>query len=1079
MQSNVNMLGVSDDNAFGRQIFESSPDCVKLLSIEGHVLTMNRNGLCAMELPNLSDVAGQPWKSLWPEGTRDEIDVALAAARQGRTGHFEGFCPTARGTPKWWDVLVTPVYGNSGEIEQILAISRDVSRSHEMLAKLQASEARFRSLIAATSAIVWSDPAGLHFETEQPDWAAFTGQAFDQYKGWGWLEAVHPEDRAHTAEGWKRSLETGALCEIEHRLRRADGQYRYMKARAVPVADAAGAVCEWIGIHTDVTDKKLAEIALHENHARFEKIVAQAATGVVEMDTKGRITLVNQRYCDMLGIGKDELLGIHVLEVTAPSSVPTTVDAVNQLLTGGPDVVIEKQYRRKDGTLMWATSSVNALRGPGGVLQGIVAIVVDITDTKRAEEALRVSEERYRSLVSVTAQMVWTTSPDGPVIEDSPTWRAYTGQSYDEWKGFGWLDAIHPDDRESTARIWAQCVANEKLFETEYRIRRASDGEYRWTLVRALPLLAADGSVREWIGANTDIHEIKMAQAQLSQRLADETRHAVLLGKVAEASRHVHTAMSVDEIARILVEQARELLGVHQAVVSLTVDGNWAQAINAVSLSDRYAAYRTYDAGTDGTGIYAEVCRTNQPMRLTQDELIRHPLWKGFGRHADRHPAMRGWLAVPLVGHNGKNLGLIQASDKYESEFTSEDEAILSQLAAVAATGFENARLYTSLQEQDRRKDEFLAMLAHELRNPLAPIGAAADLLKLVQLDHVRVRQTSEIISRQVRHMTGLIDDLMDVSRVTRGLVKLEKTHLDAKRIVADAVEQVRPLLEARRHRFTVRTSPEPAVVTGDQKRLVQTLTNLLNNAAKYTPEGGEIELSLQVDNRDVSIAVTDNGIGMTPDLVRRAFELFAQGERSSDRTQGGLGIGLALVKSLIEMHGGSVHVESEGLGKGSRFAVVLPRAEDKAANSGSNRREASIGAPEKRLKVMVVDDNADAAKTLAMLVEACGHEVFVEHGSRQAIAAATGVMPDVFLLDVGLPDMDGNKLARHLRSAPETAEAVLVAVTGYGQDHDRTTAFASGFDHHLVKPIDTELLIQLLNDADGVERQGATRPPL
>jgi len=1074
MQSNYKMLDVFSENALGKQIFESSPDCVKLLSLEGHILGMNENGRCAMEITEFSDVAGAEWKSLWPAGIHADMERALAAARRGETGRFEGFCPTAKGTPKWWDVVVAAVPGNTGRIEQLLAISRDMTQSHEMTASLHASEARFRSLVSATSAIVCSGPASAFFETEQPDWEAFTGQTFSQYAGSGWLDAVHPEDRAQAEATWKRSLASGTMYDTEHRLRRADGQFRYMKVRGVPVAGAAARnTGEWIVIHTDITDQKLAQNALHESHERFQKIVTQAATGVVEMDTSGKITLVNQRYCEMLGISESELLGIHVMDVTAPSSVPTTMDAVNQLIAGGPDIVIEKQYRRSDGSLMWATSSVNALRGLDGEFQGIVAIVIDITDTKRTQEALRLSAERYRSLLSVTAQMVWTTTPDGPVVEDSPTWRAFTGQAYEEWKGFGWLDAIHPDDREATARIWAESVSKVQLFHTEYRIRRASDGEYRWTSVRAVPLLNADGSVREWMGANTDIHEIKMAQAQLSQRLADETRHVALLGKVADASHQVHTAKSVDEIAHILADQIRDLLGVHQAVVSLTIDGHWAQAINAVSLSDKYAGYRTYDARTDGTGIYAEVCRTNQPMRLTQEELTRHPLWKGFGGHAEQHPPIHGWLAVPLVGHAGKNLGLIQASDKYEGEFSQGDEAVLSQLAAVAATAFENARLYTSLREQDRRKDEFLAMLAHELRNPLAPIGAAADLLRLVQLDHARVKQTSEIVSRQVSHMTGLIDDLMDVSRVTRGLVKLEKARLDAKRIVADAIEQARPLIESRRHRLSVQTPPESAVVIGDQKRLIQTLANLLNNAAKYTPEGGDITLSMQVDVADIKIKVVDNGIGMSPDLVDRAFELFAQAERSSDRTQGGLGIGLALVKSLVDMHGGRVFAASDGLGKGSTFTVLLPHVEIKASDFGRSSAETAMAVAERGLKVMIVDDNVDAAQLLAMLVEAAGHDVFVEYSSRQAIVTARTSAPDVCLLDIGLPDMDGNKLAKLLRGQPQTAGAVLVAVTGYGQEQDRTAALESGFDHHLVKPIDTGKLLQLLRETNRVGMHG------
>ncbi|MFP5391096.1 MAG: ATP-binding protein [Gammaproteobacteria bacterium] len=377
------------------------------------------------------------------------------------------------------------------------------------------------------------------------------------------------------------------------------------------------------------------------------------------------------------------------------------------------------------------------------------------------------------------------------------------------------------------------------------------------------------------------------------------------------------------------------------------------------------------------------------------------------------------------------------------------------------------------LTDANRRKDEFLAMLAHELRNPLAPIGAAADLLSLGSLDAERIRRTSAVIARQVRHMTSLVDDLLDVSRVTRGLVALEKLELDAKRIVHDAIEQVRPMMDARRQHFTLELPPDPAYVCGDHKRLVQVLTNLLGNAAKYTPEGGAIALRMRILDHRVCMAVADNGIGMAPDLVQRAFELFAQAERTSDRSQGGLGLGLALVKSLVELHNGSVTAHSAGLGKGSEFTVTLPRIDSPAPPTVPDRRVAREPL-EQGLHLLVVDDNADAASMLAMFLESAGHRVMIEHESRRALERARMERPQVCLLDIGLPDITGYELARRLRAQPETAHAVLVAVTGYGQDQDRRKAAEAGFDFHFVKPVDTQQLIRLLN---GIAAQRTMRP--
>lgn len=367
------------------------------------------------------------------------------------------------------------------------------------------------------------------------------------------------------------------------------------------------------------------------------------------------------------------------------------------------------------------------------------------------------------------------------------------------------------------------------------------------------------------------------------------------------------------------------------------------------------------------------------------------------------------------------------------------------------------------LEEADRRKDEFLAMLAHELRNPLAPIGAAAELLQMVKLDEERVRQTSQIIDRQVKHMTGLVDDLLDVSRVTRGLVELDKATLDIRHIVGDAVEQVMPLIRSRRHHFALHLPPDTTMVTGDKKRLVQVVTNILNNAAKYTQEGGTISLKVEVHAEQVVIEVEDNGIGMSPELAARAFDLFAQAERSSDRSSGGLGLGLALVRSLVGLHGGTVTCESAGFGKGSKFAVCLPRVTHEQSHPSRHNVDNHIRKEPNSLRILVVDDNADAASLLAMLLETSGHEVLVEHGSRRALELATKVAPQVCLLDIGLPEMDGNELAQRLRAQPETAKSVLIAVTGYGQEQDRKQTLAAGFDHHLVKPVDLQKLSSLL----------------
>ncbi|WP_020652190.1 ATP-binding protein [Massilia niastensis] len=366
------------------------------------------------------------------------------------------------------------------------------------------------------------------------------------------------------------------------------------------------------------------------------------------------------------------------------------------------------------------------------------------------------------------------------------------------------------------------------------------------------------------------------------------------------------------------------------------------------------------------------------------------------------------------------------------------------------------------LRAADQRKDEFLAMLAHELRNPLAPISTGAHLLKLLHSDNAQITQTCAIIARQVEHMTSLVDDLLDVSRVTRGLVSLSTQVLDLRNVVDDAAEQIRPLITARRHKVVLDLPSTPANVKGDHKRLVQVVANLLNNATKYTPEGGHIGLQLKDEGGEFLLSVSDDGIGMDPGLVARVFDLFTQAERTPDRSQGGLGLGLALAKSLVELHGGSVGACSAGLGKGSTFTVRLPRYTHDAVPPPPAPVASSspTGAP---LRVLVVDDNLDAAHTLNLFLSAAGHKVEIAYCATDALEVARVFSPQVCLLDIGLPDMDGNELARRLRRLPQTASAVLVAATGYGRQQDRDAAQEAGFDHYMVKPVNTMQLSDLM----------------
>jgi signal transduction histidine kinase len=392
------------------------------------------------------------------------------------------------------------------------------------------------------------------------------------------------------------------------------------------------------------------------------------------------------------------------------------------------------------------------------------------------------------------------------------------------------------------------------------------------------------------------------------------------------------------------------------------------------------------------------------------------------------------------------------------------ERRVAARTAELEASLARQAELAERLQEADRRKDHFLALLAHELRNPLAPVTNAVAIMRRKAIAEPELAWCRDVIERQTNQLSRLVDDLLDVSRITLGKIKLRKEPLDLSAVVADAVETSRPFIDAKGHQLTIAMPEKPIRLMGDPARLTQVIANLLNNAARYQAPGGFIGVSIAEEGGHARIAVRDRGIGIPPESQIHLFELFSQGEREPD-SQGGLGIGLSLVKTLVGLHGGTVTAFSAGADTGSEFVVQLPALPPEPVRLPEPASESGLELPSRALRILVVDDSRDSAESLAMLLRMAGHEVFVAHDGLQAVELATAERPSVMLLDIGLPGMDGYEVCRRVR-AQGLSNTLIVAMTGYGQDRDRQRSSEAGFNGHTVKPVEIEEITRLLATA-------------
>jgi PAS domain S-box-containing protein len=673
-------------------------------------------------------------------------------------------------------------------------------------------------------------------------------------------------------------------------------------------------------------------------------------------------------------------------------------------------------------------------------------------ERNRAEEKVHFQAR----LLDAVGQAAIVTDPDGTIVY----WNRFAERLYgwrtDEALGRNVIDVVvAPAAVAQAADVMGRLRAGED-WTGEIEVRRR-DGTVFPAFVTDTPVFDEQGKLKAVIGISADVTERKRVEQAL-RFLADAS---------AALAAVVDYQSTLQKVAALAVPHFADWC----AVDMVEADGSLRRLavvhVDPAKVRLAHEFHRRYPPEPDARHAVPQVVRTGAPdmMEDIPEDLLLQGAKDEEHLRLLRELGLKSYMCVPLKGR-GKVLGVVSfLAAESGRRYTRADLVFAEELARRAAVAIENAQLYAELREADRLKDEFLAMLAHELRNPLAPVRNALHVLKQPGANGEMVRQVRDVAERQVQHMARLLDDLLDVSRISRGRIELRKEAMDVAAVLRRSVEAVRPLIEERRHELTLALPAGALRVEADPTRLEQVLTNLLNNAAKYTDPGGRIGLTAERAGDEVVVRVRDTGIGIAPGMLPRIFDLFVQAERRLDRAQGGVGIGLTLVKKLVELHGGRIEAASGGLGQGSEFVVSLPALADERPCERGRAAEQGEAAALPCRRILVVDDNQDAADSLGLLLRLAGQDVRTAYDGPSALDQVQAFRPALVFLDIGMPGMDGYEVARRLRQQSDLKDVVLVALTGWGQEEDRRRSREAGFDRHLVKPVEPSALEALLAD--------------
>jgi PAS domain S-box-containing protein len=803
-------------------------------------------------------------------------------------------------------------------------------------------------------------------------------------------------------------------------------------------------------------ERDRSNLALRGSEERFRAIVDQATAGIALTDPTGQFMLVNQRYCDIVGYSKEELLQKRMQDITHLDDLPHNRTLFNQLIAEGREFVVEKRYIRGDGSEVWVNNSVSIIRDASGNPQSAVAVVLDISDRQQAEQQLRESRAFLTHITDVApiilyvydlceTRNVWSNNNLALVLGYTPTEVQAMGADV-------LSQLLHPEDAKRYPAHFERLrsLQPDEVAEFEYRMRH-KDGSWHWLSSREMAYLQNDdGTVKQIVGAAHDITARRQANERLhllyettSELLATEQPLALMNTLFSKLSAQ----LDLDYYFNFLVEEQdnqRKLHLTHHSEIPKNI----------------IAQTEWIEFGQDICGMAAQEQRQivlNQTQIATYSNAqLAHLL------------GITAYACQPLMVR-GRLLGTLSFASLTRTHFTLEETDLLQSVCEQMAIALERSNLTRSIQQQAERleeanrvKDEFLAVLSHELRTPLNPILGWTRLLRTRSFDQKAADRALDIIERNARLQTQLIEDLLDVSRILQGKVKLEVCPVNLVTTIEAALETVRLSAEAKSIQIQTEFDSEVGLINGDANRLQQVIWNLLSNAVKFTPSGGQVEVRLNQVGAYAQIQVSDTGQGIGPEFLPYIFEYFRQADSSTTRHFGGLGLGLAIARYLVELHGGTVEAESPGYGMGATFTVQLPLmlsvlmpAPDVSITPAVSNLNG--------VNALIVDDEADMRNLMQFILEEQGAKVRVAASANEALQYFAESKPDILISDIGMPEMDGYVLIRQIRATlvPQGTMIPAIALTAYAGEVNQRQALSAGFQLHLAKPIEPEQLIQ------------------